>query len=537
MNNASQPPRLLQSKPFAAIVAVLALLVTLLVPVSAANADPEFAEIGGTVLGELEGGGTAPVQGVTVTLYDDTGFFDAQSTAADGSYFFGSLPPGSYTLQANIFGPTYAPQFWQEKSTLASADYFWVALGEVADKDFVLERKATLSGTVVDEDQDGLQNISALVWILRDGTYQLAHLQATNASGGFSIPGLIPGAYKVGFTDYLTGNALDGTGGVNFHDEFYDDQHNLTNATVLLVGSGDAVALDDAELAPVLPLVTGTKPTIDGVPQNEVGDLNAIEGAWGPGDVAFTYQWFADGAPIAGATTSNFPLFDETLVGTLITVAVTGSADDHDPLTLTSDPIGPIAGIFGDVPSSHPFVQYIEWMRLESISNGYIEVNGVRTYHPIEDVSRKAMAAFLFRLSHDTYTPPATATFADVPTSHPFFKEIEWMKAEGITNGNVGPGGTLVFLPDDPISRQAMAAFLYRMDGSPAYTPPATATFTDVAVGAPFFKEVEWMKAQGITNGNVGPGGTLIYLPIDPVSRQAMAAFLYRFAHRLPGTG
>ncbi len=176
---------------------------------------------------------------------------------------------------------------------------------------------------------------------------------------------------------------------------------------------------------------------------------------------------------------------------------------------------------FSDIVQGQPFFTEITWMQLQGISNGNVGAGGTLYYDATASVSRQSMAAFLYRAAGSpSFTPPSVATFSDVPVGHPFFKEIEWMSATGISHGNVD--GT--YGPAAPVSRQAMAAFLYRFSGSPAFTPPATATFTDVPVGAPFFLEVEWVKAAGIANGNVG--GT--YGPVDPVSRQSMAAFLFR---------
>ena len=57
--------------------------------------------------------------------------------------------------------------------------------------------------------------------------------------------------------------------------------------------------------------------------------------------------------------------------------------------------------------------------------------------------------------------PPATATFADVPTTHPFFRSIEALAASGITSG-CGPGH---FCPNQNVTRGEMAAFLSRALG------------------------------------------------------------------------
>lgn len=53
---------------------------------------------------------------------------------------------------------------------------------------------------------------------------------------------------------------------------------------------------------------------------------------------------------------------------------------------------------------------------------------------------------------------PSTATFSDVPTSHPFFQEIEALVGSGIT---LGCGGGR-YCPTNVVTREQMAAFLAR---------------------------------------------------------------------------
>ena len=58
---------------------------------------------------------------------------------------------------------------------------------------------------------------------------------------------------------------------------------------------------------------------------------------------------------------------------------------------------------------------------------------------------------------------PGTATFSDVPMSHPFFQFIEALAASGITAGcNLAPPQ---FCPDAPVTRGQMAVFLSRALG------------------------------------------------------------------------
>lgn len=123
---------------------------------------------------------------------------------------------------------------------------------------------------------------------------------------------------------------------------------------------------------------------------------------------------------------------------------------------------------------------------------------------------------------------PVWGTFADVPAGGQFSSDIDWMYASGISTGWVAPDGGRSYQPLSPVARNAMAAFLYRVAGRPAYTPTGQA-FADVPPTAPFYKEIEWMHSAGLANGWRAADGTLTYRPLDPIGRDAMAAFLYRW--------
>ena len=64
---------------------------------------------------------------------------------------------------------------------------------------------------------------------------------------------------------------------------------------------------------------------------------------------------------------------------------------------------------------------------------------------------------------HRTVSPaPASASFGDVPPSHPFFQFIEALKASGITGGC---GNGTNYCPDSPLTRGQMAVFLAKALG------------------------------------------------------------------------
>ena len=91
------------------------------------------------------------------------------------------------------------------------------------------------------------------------------------------------------------------------------------------------------------------------------------------------------------------------------------------------------------------------------------------------------------------------------------------------------PGGR-EFRPAEPVTREAMAAFLHRAAGAPEITAPAVAPFLDVAADHPFAAEIAWLAETGISQGTAVPGGRE-FRPAEPVTREAMAAFLYRAHH------
>ena len=116
----------------------------------------------------------------------------------------------------------------------------------------------------------------------------------------------------------------------------------------------------------------------------------------------------------------------------------------------------------------------------------------------------------------------ALPRFADVPMGATFYGDIEWAVKSGVATGYVGG----VFRPSAAVTREAMAAFLYRaVTGRdvPACSGSAR-TFRDVPSGHAFCGAIEWLADQGITTGF--PDGT--FRPGQAVTREAVAAFLYR---------
>ncbi|ATG50929.1 bifunctional metallophosphatase/5'-nucleotidase [Brachybacterium vulturis] len=108
-----------------------------------------------------------------------------------------------------------------------------------------------------------------------------------------------------------------------------------------------------------------------------------------------------------------------------------------------------------------------------------------------------------------------------------FVDEIMWMAENGYSYGWYDEEtDTSEFRPLQPVNRDAMAAFLYRLAGSPEVDLPRSEPFTDVEKGDEHYAAMMWAYQQGITEG--WDDGT--FRPTTPIARDAMAAFVYRYA-------
>ena len=230
---------------------------------------------------------------------------------------------------------------------------------------------------------------------------------------------------------------------------------------------------------------------------------------------------------ITTTTSTRTATFNGIINGTShdVTVRAKTAVGLGDPGTATALPNGCAGTPFTDVTS---FCSEIAWLYTQSITNGTTLADGTRLYKPTDAVSRQAMAAFLHRYDGNTPSTLTEPFFADVGPTHPFFDDIQWMAQTGLSTGTPQPGGKPLYKPASPVSRQAMAAFLHRYEGG----TPSTLDrpfFKDVSQGAPFYEDIQWMADSGLSTGTPDPPGKPLYKPTNAVSRQAMAAFLFRF--------
>jgi hypothetical protein len=109
--------------------------------------------------------------------------------------------------------------------------------------------------------------------------------------------------------------------------------------------------------------------------------------------------------------------------------------------------------------------------------------------------------------------------FTDVKESDWFYGDARFAYERGLLSGVAADR----FDPQGSLSRAMAVTILHRMDGSPAADP---AGFSDAPPDQWYSVPIAWASAQGLTGGyGDGRFGTN-----DPVTREQLAAFLYRYA-------
>lgn len=359
------------------------------------------------------------------------------------------------------------------------------------------------------------------------------------AATGISIAGAEAGAGVV-VSDNVFGSAPDGTVASN-------------ESSIVLSGAGSSVISDNAILGSttvglsLLDTVTlGSGSTGNCVAGNTAGATNAtgsgvtFEDNWwgssdGPSgagagagdpvgaDVDFT-PWLTMAPTICGtaivAGDAAFTIAEDAAVGTSVgTVVATGSGTLA--YTITG---GNTGGAFAINPATGQITTAAA-LDYETAPSYTLTVE-------VSNGSSNDTATVTIDVT-DVFEVPATATFDDVPSTHTFYRDVEWLAAEGITKGCNPPANNL-FCPSDSVSRGQMAAFLHRALGG-VLTEGAAVTFTDIA-GSVFTTDIEWLGAVGVTKG-CNPPTNDMFCPNDVVTRGQMAAFLVRAFGYTAGAG
>ncbi len=114
------------------------------------------------------------------------------------------------------------------------------------------------------------------------------------------------------------------------------------------------------------------------------------------------------------------------------------------------------------MPTDYWAFKYVEYAHANNIVQGY----GNGNYGPEDSLDRSQMAVFLARsmvtphgdAGLDSYVPPTTPSFPDVPADFWAFKHVEYIKSQNVTQGYADGK----YHPGDLCTRDQMAVFVMR---------------------------------------------------------------------------
>lgn len=170
---------------------------------------------------------------------------------------------------------------------------------------------------------------------------------------------------------------------------------------------------------------------------------------------------------------------------------------------------------FSDVKDNAWYADAITYV----CDNGLMNGTSPATFGPDETMTRGMLATVLYRA---TGSPAVTASdsFSDTSAGSYYANAVVWASETGVISGY----GNGLFGTDDPVSREQLAAILWRYAGSPDAEPgngfADNSSIASYAAGA-----VNWARATGIISGTTGN----LFAPKENATRAQVAAILQNY--------
>ena len=137
--------------------------------------------------------------------------------------------------------------------------------------------------------------------------------------------------------------------------------------------------------------------------------------------------------------------------------------------------------------------------------------------HPVHDDTQKETSSSDVSNSTDTTD---TNKFEDVYVSDWYFDAVQYVYENDMMAGT----SDITFSPNQTTTRGMIVTILYRLEGEPTVT--GTTAFTDVTADQYYANAVAWAVQNGIVAGS----DATTFAPNNAITREQMAAILYRYA-------
>lgn len=173
---------------------------------------------------------------------------------------------------------------------------------------------------------------------------------------------------------------------------------------------------------------------------------------------------------------------------------------------------------FDDVIKTDWFYSAVKYVGDGGIMTG----TGNRIFSPNDNMTRAMVVTVLYRIDGSPALTSEMTGFTDVPTDQWFSKAIYWASQKGIVQGYNGK-----FEPEAQISREQLAAILYRYSSSPP-TSGTLEKFTDASMASSWAQDALcWAVERKLING---VDSETQLSPQSTAPRAQVATILYRMA-------
>ena len=158
---------------------------------------------------------------------------------------------------------------------------------------------------------------------------------------------------------------------------------------------------------------------------------------------------------------------------------------------------------FTDVKEGAWYYNAVSW----AYSNNLISGTSGTTFSPNTTLTRAMLVTILWRSAGSPKTALGYNPFKDVPTNQYYYQAVMWVYENNVVAGT----SATTFSPYSPITREQLAAILWRYSGSPG-TSGSFAGFTDSGKISSYAEvPMRWALEKGIVsgkgNGILDPGG------------------------------
>ena len=208
------------------------------------------------------------------------------------------------------------------------------------------------------------------------------------------------------------------------------------------------------------------------------------------------------------------------------TVEVNYTINGSDKGTLTFKVVQQTASSkFTDVSGSFKWAaNSVDFMYGNGLVNG-ISTKNPNVFGPGQNMTRAMLVTILYRAAGEPSVAGITNKFTDNKQNQYYYEPVLWASSKGIVNGATAT----TFDPDGKITREQIAAILYRYAGSPAASSSALNGFADrSAVSSYAVTAMQWAVGNGIITG-VSTNGRTTLSAKNNATRAQVSVMLHRF--------